>query len=128
MVNLTAGSVVLGVFDKIDEVADVCQQHGVWLHVDACWGGAVLLSDKLKHKVKGLDRADSVAWDPHKMPGAGQQCAVLITKHVRTCLTFKFLVNFEFILYNLTIMSDTSDASHSKNNLFYCFCYAMTIS
>ncbi|MFP5245466.1 MAG: pyridoxal phosphate-dependent decarboxylase family protein, partial [Thermoanaerobaculia bacterium] len=40
---------------------------GIWLHVDAAHGASVLLSDTLAHLVRGLERADSFSWDPHKM-------------------------------------------------------------
>uniref|UniRef100_A0A8C6S5W4 Cysteine sulfinic acid decarboxylase n=1 Tax=Neogobius melanostomus TaxID=47308 RepID=A0A8C6S5W4_9GOBI len=56
MVNATAGTTVIGAFDPIDQIADVCEKYGLWLHVDACWGGAVLLSERHKHLVKGIDR------------------------------------------------------------------------
>ncbi|KAF6030226.1 hypothetical protein EB796_011466 [Bugula neritina] len=82
MVNGTSGTTVMGAYDPLNEIADVCERQGnIWLHVDACWGGAALLSLKLRHKMKGIERADSIAWDPHKMAGAILQCAVLITKH-----------------------------------------------
>jgi len=53
MVNATAGTTVMGAYDRIDSIAEVCRKHGgddaashIWLHVDAAWGGSVLLSDK----------------------------------------------------------------------------------
>ncbi|HET6229482.1 MAG TPA: pyridoxal-dependent decarboxylase [Longimicrobiaceae bacterium] len=66
-VSATAASTATGLFDPIDEVADVCAREGVWLHVDAAHGGSFLLSDALRHRLRGVERADSVAWDPHKM-------------------------------------------------------------
>ena len=63
----TAGSTATGAFDRLDTLADVAQRHGVWLHVDAAHGASVLLSERLAPLVRGLERADSFAWDPHKM-------------------------------------------------------------
>ncbi|XP_045605307.1 cysteine sulfinic acid decarboxylase isoform X1 [Procambarus clarkii] len=80
-VNATAGTTVLGAFDPLQELADVCHQEGLWLHVDACWGGTAMLSKKYKHLMAGVDRADSVAWNPHKMLGTSLQCSVFLTKH-----------------------------------------------
>ena len=57
MVNATAGTTVLGSYDPLEPLADVCEKHGVWLHVDGAWGAAVLLSDKLRHKMKGIERS-----------------------------------------------------------------------
>ncbi|XP_063596063.1 cysteine sulfinic acid decarboxylase-like [Penaeus indicus] len=80
-VNATAGSTVFGAYDPLDQLADVCAEEGLWLHVDGCWGGAVILSKKYKHLVSGIHRVDSVAWNPHKMLGAALQCSAFVTKH-----------------------------------------------
>uniref|UniRef100_A0A3Q4GP28 Glutamate decarboxylase like 1 n=1 Tax=Neolamprologus brichardi TaxID=32507 RepID=A0A3Q4GP28_NEOBR len=80
MVNATAGTTVLGAFDPIDVIADICEKHNLWLHVDACWGGAALLSSKHKHLLKGIHRADSVAWNPHKMLMACLQCSAFMVR------------------------------------------------
>lgn len=63
----TAGSTATGAFDDLSSIAEVCAAHQVWLHVDAAHGASVLLSERLRHLVNGLERADSLAWDPHKM-------------------------------------------------------------
>ena len=81
MVNCTAGSTVIGAYDPVEAIADITERHGLWLHVDGAWGGAVLLSDNLKYKVKGIHRADSMTWNPHKLMMAPQQCACFFTKH-----------------------------------------------
>ncbi|CAA9317710.1 MAG: Aromatic-L-amino-acid decarboxylase [uncultured Gemmatimonadetes bacterium] len=66
-VSATAGSTATGLFDPLDEVADVCARHGVWMHVDGAHGASFLISEPLRHLVRGIERADSIAWDPHKM-------------------------------------------------------------
>ncbi|KAL8561919.1 hypothetical protein ACOMHN_046709 [Nucella lapillus] len=82
MVNATAGSTVLGSYDPLAEVAEVCEKHGgVWLHVDGAWGGAVLLSQHLRHKMKGIERCDSMTWNPHKLMGTPLQCSIFFTRH-----------------------------------------------
>lgn len=54
LVNATAGTTVMGAYDPIEEITEVCEIHSrdsghhIWLHVDAAWGGAVLLSPKLR--------------------------------------------------------------------------------
>ncbi|KAM7382400.1 hypothetical protein PAMP_002129 [Pampus punctatissimus] len=80
MVNATAGTTVLGAFDPIEEIADICEKHNLWLHVDACWGGAALMSKKHKHLLKGIHRANSVAWNPHKMLMACLQCSAFLVR------------------------------------------------
>ncbi|MBN1253470.1 MAG: aminotransferase class I/II-fold pyridoxal phosphate-dependent enzyme [Bacteroidales bacterium] len=56
-----------GSFDPINEIADFCEKHKIWLHADAAHGGAALFSEKHKHKLNGLHRADSIVIDFHKM-------------------------------------------------------------
>ncbi|CAH0596383.1 unnamed protein product [Chrysodeixis includens] len=80
IVNGMAGTTVLGAIDDLIGVADVCQKYGVWLHVDACWGGSLMLSPKYKNKLKGIDRANSISWNPHKMAGAPLQCSVFMVR------------------------------------------------
>ncbi|XP_011147183.1 glutamate decarboxylase isoform X1 [Harpegnathos saltator] len=75
-VNATAGTTVIGAFDPIPEIADICQKYRLWLHVDAAWGGGLLLSRKYRHpRMTGVERADSVTWNPHKLMGALLQCS-----------------------------------------------------
>ena len=67
----TAGCTATGSFDDLEAVADLCDEfaddHGpLWLHVDAAHGGAAMLSPTHRHRVKGLVRVRSLAWDPHK--------------------------------------------------------------
>ena len=62
-----AGSTATGAFDPLDELADVAAEHQLWLHVDAAHGGGVALSAKHRHKLRGIERADSVVWDAHKL-------------------------------------------------------------
>ena len=67
-----------GAFDPLNDIADVCGSHGVWLHVDAAHGGAAVLSDRHRHLMAGLERADSVVWDAHKMLFVPGLCAFVL--------------------------------------------------
>ncbi|XP_055339617.1 cysteine sulfinic acid decarboxylase-like [Paramacrobiotus metropolitanus] len=80
-VSATSGTTVFGAFDPLDAIADICQKYNIWMHVDAAWGGAAMVSPKLSYLVKGINRADSVIWNPHKMLGLPLQTAMFITKH-----------------------------------------------
>ena len=65
----------IGAFDPLPGITEVCQKHGVWLHVDAAHGGSARLSRKYQHLVTGLEQADSVVWDAHKMMFVPALCA-----------------------------------------------------
>ncbi|CAG2171825.1 unnamed protein product [Oppiella nova] len=81
MVGATAGTTVLGAFDPLPEIADVCHEFGLWLHVDGALGGGWLLSTQHRNLLVGVERADSVTWDLHKLTCAPQQCTVILTRH-----------------------------------------------
>jgi L-2,4-diaminobutyrate decarboxylase len=76
-----ACTTAVGVFDPLDAIADVCERHQVWLHVDAAHGGAVCLSQKHRHLIKGLERADSVVFDAHKMMFVPAVCALVFYRN-----------------------------------------------
>lgn len=82
----TAGTTVLGAFDPLEEIAAVCKKHELWLHVDAAWGGGYLLSSQLRGKLNGIEHADSVTWDTHKMLGTGLVSSFVLTPHLGTLL------------------------------------------
>jgi len=67
----------VGAFDRLVEVAEVCRRHEVWLHVDAAHGGSACLSAKYRHLVAGLELADSVVCDAHKMLFMPALCALV---------------------------------------------------
>ncbi|XP_062576120.1 glutamate decarboxylase 1-like [Saccostrea cucullata] len=81
MVNATCGSTVLGAYDPVDKIADICNKYGIWLHVDGAWGGSALLSRKYKHLLQGVNRCDSMTWNPHKMMGVPLQCSAILVRH-----------------------------------------------
>ena len=56
MVFATAGTTVLGAYDNLTDLSEVCEEHGLWLHTDASWGGGALLSQQHKHLLAGIDR------------------------------------------------------------------------
>lgn len=80
-VMATSGTTVFGAFDPIDALADICKDENMWLHVDACWGGTAIMSKKHRHLLQGIHRADSVAWNPHKMLGVSLQCSPILVRH-----------------------------------------------
>jgi len=80
-VAATAGTTVRGAFDPIPAMADIAAREGLWLHVDGAWGGAFILSERHRHLLDGLQRADSFVWDAHKMLGVPLMCSMLFCRH-----------------------------------------------
>lgn len=70
-----------GAFDPLNDVADVCERHGVWMHVDAAHGGSLLMSRRHRQLLDGLNRADSLVWDAHKMLFVPALCAAVLYRN-----------------------------------------------
>src|SRR4029079_17400765 len=63
----TAGSTATGSFDDLDTIGRLCEARNIWLHVDGAHGASALVSEAHRHRVRGIERARSIAWDPHKL-------------------------------------------------------------
>jgi L-2,4-diaminobutyrate decarboxylase len=74
-VSACACATPIGAFDRLRDVSQVCRRHNVWLHVDAAHGGAALFSRRYRSLLNGLDQADSIVWDAHKMMFMPALCA-----------------------------------------------------
>ena len=62
----SAGTVATGAIDPLDEIARACEEHDLWFHVDGAYGGPGVLAEELRPLFAGIERADSIAFDPHK--------------------------------------------------------------
>ncbi len=80
MVNLTAGTTVLGAFDPIRLVSEICKKHNMWLHVDGAYCGSVLFSKKYRHLIDGIELVDSFSFNAHKMIGTPLSCSIIIVQ------------------------------------------------
>src|SRR5271163_4064161 len=79
MVVATAGTTGGGMIDPLHACADIARQQGLWYHVDAAWGGAVLASNRLRGLLDGIERADSITIDAHKWLATTMGCAIFVT-------------------------------------------------
>ena len=68
----------IGAFDPLVEIGEVCRRYEVWLHVDAAHGGSALFSRTHRDLLRGLELADSVVWDAHKMMFVPALCAFVL--------------------------------------------------
>ncbi|MEJ2611284.1 MAG: pyridoxal-dependent decarboxylase, partial [Candidatus Thiodiazotropha sp.] len=66
MVVGVAGNCRTTGIDDLNALANLCEKHKVWFHVDACHGGSLLFSNRLRKQISGIERADSISLDPHK--------------------------------------------------------------
>ena len=96
LVVATAGTTAAGVVDPLAEIADLCDDLGLDLHVDAAWGGAVCLSDRLRPILAGIERADSVTIDAHKWLSVPMGAGVFLTPH-REALESTFRVTADYM-------------------------------
>ncbi len=74
----SAGSTATGAFDPLPAIADVADAHGLWLHVDGAHGASAALSPRHRHLVAGIERADSVVWDAHKLMAMPALCTAVL--------------------------------------------------
>ncbi|CAM5352761.1 amino acid decarboxylase [Streptomyces spiroverticillatus] len=77
----SAGSTSLGAFDPLGELADLARRKDIWLHVDGAHGASLLVSDKQRAKLKGIEKVDSLTWDAHKMLFVPAPCTLLFYRN-----------------------------------------------
>ena len=76
-----------GLFDPIHEMSSFCKKYNLWFHVDGAHGAVALLSPLHKFKVKGIEDADSIIWDAHKMLRVPSLCTAVLFKNKSICGT-----------------------------------------
>lgn len=66
-IGATMGTTVLGAVDPIDKLVEVKNKYNLYLHIDGCYGGHLLLIDSFKNSIKNIAQVDSFTWDMHKV-------------------------------------------------------------
>lgn len=79
-----AGTTAAGAIDPLPELARFCRSEGLWLHVDAAWGGAAILSPELKGHLAGIEAADSITCDAHKWFSVPMGAGMFFCRHPET--------------------------------------------
>ena len=79
----TAGTTDFGSIDPLPEMGEIARQAGAWLHVDAAYGGALLFSTEHRGKLAGIEAADSVSIDFHKLFWQPIPCSVMLVGNAR---------------------------------------------
>ena len=75
-----ACSTATGLHDPLRPIGEFCRDEGIWYHVDACHGATALLAERSKHYLDGIELADAVVWDAHKMMQVPTLCAALLLR------------------------------------------------
>ena len=104
IVYATAGTTVLGAFDPISEMADLCQKYSIWLHVDAAWGGPALFSDQGRPLMNGVSASDSMTFDAHKFFGAGLTCSFFLTKQPQVLFEANDVAGGDYLFHDSETM------------------------
>jgi len=80
VVIANGGTTLTGTVDPIADVATVCEEHGVWLHVDGAYGLAAAGTERAAPLFEGIERADSATLDAHKWLGLQKSCSVVLIR------------------------------------------------
>ena len=81
MVIGNVGTTAAGVIDPLPEIGRFCQEAGLWFHADAAWGGAAVVSKKLRRHLAGIETADSITCDAHKWLSVPMGCGMFFCRH-----------------------------------------------
>ncbi|CDG16942.1 putative L-2,4-diaminobutyrate decarboxylase [Xenorhabdus doucetiae] len=104
----TAGTTDFGSIDPLPAIADLAQQYGVWLHVDAAYGGGLLVSSRHTHLLQGIGRADSVTVDYHKSFFQPVSCSAFFIKNKQ---------HFSHLTYHAEYLNPLSAVQEGTPNL-----------
>lgn len=104
----TAGTTDAGAIDDIATIRQIADKCGAWLHIDAAWGGALLLSNKYREKLNGIELADSVTLDFHKQYFQSISCGAFLLKDK---------ANYRFMYYEAEYLNSAYDEAHGVPNL-----------
>ncbi len=104
----TAGTTDAGAIDNLTAITTIAAEENIWVHVDAAWGGALLLSQKYRHLLAGLEHADSVTLDFHKQYFQTISCGAFLLKDKK---------HFELMRYQAAYLNSEFDEAQGVPNL-----------
>src|ERR1041385_2990732 len=92
-----AGTTSTGVIDPLPELADIARENDCWFHVDAAYGGGRAFSDTHKTKLRGIEQADSITFDPHKWMFVPFSCGATLVRDGGQVLRDSFDMSPEYL-------------------------------
>ncbi|QHP80433.1 aspartate aminotransferase family protein [Pectobacterium odoriferum] len=104
----TAGTTDAGAIDPLRAIATLAAEHQIWVHVDAAWGGALLLSEKYRDYLDGIELVDSITLDFHKQFFQTISCGAFLLKEAR---------HYELMRYQAAYLNSEFDEAQGVPNL-----------
>ena len=104
----TAGTTDAGAIDPMKEIRNIADQYGAWMHIDAAWGGALILSNEYRGMLDGLELSDSVTLDFHKHYFQTISCGAFLLKDE---------ANYRYMHYEAEYLNSAYDEEHGVPNL-----------
>ena len=93
------GTTGTGAIDPIKEISEICTKYKVWHHIDAAWAGSALVLKEYRHLLEGIEKADSIVFNPHKWMFTNFDCSAYFVKD-KECLTKTFEIMPEYLKTN----------------------------
>ncbi|WP_299124733.1 aminotransferase class V-fold PLP-dependent enzyme [uncultured Tenacibaculum sp.] len=112
MVIGTAGTTGTGTIDDLESISKICKTHNIWFHVDAAYGGAAVLSSKLKHNLNGISVSDSITFDAHKWMSVPMGTSIFLTS-TSEILNKTFRITTEYMPKEASELEIIEPFSHS---------------
>jgi glutamate/tyrosine decarboxylase-like PLP-dependent enzyme len=112
MVIGTAGTTGTGSIDDLIKLSQIAEQQKLWFHADAAYGGAAALSERMKHLLKGIEKAHSITFDVHKWLSVPMAASMFITRE-REILHRTFRINTDYMPKDARGIQITDPFAHS---------------
>nr|WP_314711110.1 aspartate aminotransferase family protein [uncultured Comamonas sp.] len=104
----TAGTTDAGAIDPLHQVREISNKYGAWMHIDAAWGGALILSNHHRDMLAGIELSDSITLDFHKHYFQTISCGAFLLKDE---------ANYRFMHYEAEYLNSAYDEEHGVPNL-----------
>lgn len=117
MIAATAGTTSAGMIDPLAECAAIARQNGLWYHVDAAWGGALIASDRMRAVLRGMEQADFITIDAHKWFATTMGCGMFLTRHAAVLPTAFEISTSYMPSHNVGVDPYTSSVQWSRRFL-----------